>query len=143
MRKHSRVRTLRVSGWLTRSPLSEPSRQNHRHSSCETSSCWVPLFRYRLAGILPAGRAPAPDLEQTMWVQRDFSRAALFSPFIPSTRELITKILRHTQRYIFCRSDQKSRYDFDSFTPDGCCCVTVVIVLFDNLRGKRSASLAK
>ena len=37
------------------------------------------------------------------------------------TYKLITKILRHTPKYILCWRDEKSRYDFDSFTPGSYC----------------------
>ena len=47
-----------------------------------------------------------------------------FQPFSShGTCKLITKIMQRTQKYIFCRPDKKNRYNFDSFTPDGCCYV--------------------
>ena len=45
-------------------------------------------------------------------------------PLSRGTRELITKILQHTKNILyFSPTGQKLRYNFDSFTPAGCCCV--------------------
>ena len=59
------------------------------------------------------------------------------------THRLITKILRHTKRYIFCQPDKINRYDFDSLTLMTIVVLAVVIFWFDNLREKRSGPLTK
>ena len=57
--------------------------------------------------------------------QEQSPRAAVLNLFLShGTHKLITKILQHTRKYTFCRSDKKKkRYNSDSFTPCGYCCV--------------------
>nr|KAF6319385.1 dedicator of cytokinesis 4 [Myotis myotis] len=45
------------------------------------------------------------------------------------------------QKVYFCRSDQKQQCDFDSFTPDGCCCVDCCHFRIGQSEGKRSVAL--
>ena len=67
-----------------------------------------------------------------------------FQPFSSQgTYKLITKVLQHTEKYISCQPDKKNRYNFDSFTPNGYCCVGCCHFLFDNLREKSAVPLTK
>ena len=50
--------------------------------------------------------------------------------------KLITKLLQHAKKYIFCQSD-KNRYNFDSFTLDGYYCVDCCHFFNLTIWGKR------
>ena len=69
----------------------------------------------------------------------EFIWSSDFQPFSSlCTHDLITKILQCTKKYIFANLTKNYRYNFYSFTPDGCC-----PFLFDSLREKRSVPLAE
>ena len=53
----------------------------------------------------------------------------------------IAHVTDDTNIYTFCGSDQKNRYNFDSFM--AIVVLAIVIFLFDNLREKGSVSLTK
>ena len=72
-------------------------------------------------------------------------RAAIFpASSSPSTHELSTTVLPQTNKYIFGPfNNNRKSYNFDSFTLMALVVLAVVIFLFENLREKRSVSLAK
>ena len=59
--------------------------------------------------------------------------------------KLITNILHHTKKYIFCQSDKKKRYNFDLFTSDsycvGCCHFFFWRSVSDNMKFRISVFL--
>ena len=57
--------------------------------------------------------------------------------------KLIIEILQHTQKYIFCPSDKKNRYNLDSFTPNHYFCVGCCHFFIWHLREKKSVPLTK
>ena len=62
-----------------------------------------------------------------------------FSTFsYEGTHKLITKVLRHTKKYIFCRSDKKMDIILISFIPDGYCCVGCCQFFYLTVYRKRS-----
>ena len=68
----------------------------------------------------------------------EHSVAAMFNSFHLMAHKLIIKILQPTNN-VFFADLTKNRYNFDSFTPDGCCCVgCCYFFLFDKLRENSS-----
>ena len=77
--------------------------------------------------------------------QEQSPRAAVLNLF-PShgTHKLITKILQHTRKYTFCRSDKKKKgIILIHSRPVAIVVWAVVIFLFGNLKEKRSLPLTK
>ena len=63
-------------------------------------------------------------LKMFFTLKPSLGKNSYFQPFSShGTHKLITKILQHPKKYIFCQDDKKVKGNFDSFTPDGYCCV--------------------
>ena len=92
----------------------------------------VPLFPSSQRGNRPAQRKQ---------LRAHSSRTALNVPTSWHAL-LITNILLHAKKYVFCQPDKKNRNNFDSFTLN-IVVLVVVIFLFDNLGEERSVPLTK
>lgn len=73
-----------------------------------------------------------------LWVKSHCKRVILLKQQFPTfliAHKLISKIPPHTKN-IFCWSYTKNRYNLDSFTPSGYCCVSCCHTFIEKLREK-------